>query len=284
MTDDDGSSLSRRLHWDSENGPDRWDDEAAEVEEPTTDTAQTVAIAGGRSFERRDLDRMDAEALDRRRQLWRDTAMILSAMIGVLLVTNLVFPQIAGIASASPSPAPTGITIGPGTSADAPSGTDAPVVDPGLGIDASPSPVPVITLPPTGTFAPPRPGTTPRPTVRPTPRPTVRPTPTPNPTPTPTPTPGPTPTPEITPAPTPIPPPVANFDCTPGPGLVLSCTDFSTDATSWTWDWGDGTSDTGSNPPDHTYSSDISPVTVTLTVDGPGGPADQRSKVYNLVP
>src|SRR6058998_1615722 len=115
MTDDDGSSLSRRLHWDSENGPDaaaapqrasepsaapseRWDDDTAEVEDPTTDTAQTVAIAGGRSFERRDLDRMDAEALDRRRQLWRDTAMILSAMIGALLVTNLVFPQIAGVA------------------------------------------------------------------------------------------------------------------------------------------------------------------------------------------
>jgi len=102
--------------------------------------------------------------------------------------------------------------------------------------------------------------------------------------PTPPPTEGPTPTPEVTPPPTPIPPPQAHFNCTPEPGLVLSCTDSSTDATSWTWDWGDGSVDTGSNPPDHTYASDISPVTVTLTVDGPGGPADPLSKVYILIP
>jgi PKD repeat protein len=56
------------------------------------------------------------------------------------------------------------------------------------------------------------------------------------------------------------------------PLLQLSCVDLSGGSiSSWTWDWGDGSLDAGSNPPTHTYSSDISPVTVRLTVSGPGG-------------
>lgn len=284
MTDDDGRGLSRRLHWDAEEAPpsERWDQEVESApEQISAEPVVGSGVAGGPSFERRDLDRIDGEALDRRRQLWRDTAILLSGLIVALLVANLVLPQLSGVASASPSPAPAGGTSGPSETL-APGATAPPIVDPGLGIDRTPPPVVAVTLPPTGTAAPTHPGSTPGVT----PRPTTPPTPTPTfpVLPTPTPTEAPTPTPEITPAPTPIPPPQAHFNCTPAPGLVLSCTDTSTDATSWTWDWGDSTSDTGSNPPDHTYADGTSQVTVTLTVDGPGGPADHLSKVYDLIP
>jgi hypothetical protein len=257
VPDDDGSSLSRRLHWDAETGPD--------ADEPT-DTGLSSATAGGRSFERRDLDRIESEALDRRRQLWRDTALILSALIGALLVANLVFPKMSGVASASPSPAPTGITIGPSASADAPTGTAEPIVDPSLGIDATPAPIPVITLPPTGTSPPSRPATTPRPTVKPTPKPTVRPTPTSNPTPTPTPTPGPTPTAAPTPAPA---QPVAGFTWSESQPFVISFSNASTGETEWLWDFGDGDTSTAQNP-DHTYLA-AQGYDVRLTVTGPGG-------------
>lgn len=232
MPDDDGSSLSRRLHWEAESGP---------APDRTTDTGLSPAAAGGRSFERRDLDRMESEALDRRRQLWRDTALVLSAVIGALLVANLVFPQMSGVASASPSPAPTGITIGPGASADAPVATDEPIVDPSLDIDATPAPIPVITLPPTGTSAPPRPTTTPRPTARPTRTPTP---------PTPPPTPVPTPTPEPTPDVTPIPAPTVHVSCAALPALTVSCSSTTTDEVpgSEAWDMGGpGTVVTGGN-------------------------------------
>ena len=81
----------------------------------------------------------------------------------------------------------------------APGQSLAPIVDPGLGIDATPTPVPRLTQPPTGTHAPTLPPVaTPRPTTRPAPTPTTRPVPTPGPTPTPTPTPTPAPTADFT--------------------------------------------------------------------------------------
>lgn len=226
MPDDDGSSLSRRLHWDSENRPD--------ADEPI-DTGLSSAAPGGRSFERRDLDRIESEALDRRRQLWRDTAIILSALIGALLVANLVFPQVSGVASASPSPAPTGLPIEPSASAGAPRRTAEPIVDPSLGIDATPAPIPVITLPPTGTSARSRPTPAPRPSARPTRTPTP-----PTPPPTPAPTPAPTPTPEPTPDVTPIPAPTVHVSCTALPALTVSCSSTTTDEVlgSQSWDMG----------------------------------------------
>ena len=224
MPDDDGSSLSRRLHWDSENGPNT---------DAPRDHGLTFAATGGRSFERRDLDRIESEALDRRRQLWRDTAIILSALLGALLLGNLVVPQLSGVASASPSPAPAGESMG------ALAGSDAPILEPSLGIDATSAPKPVKTLPPTGTSAPARPAATPRPT----PRPTRTPTP---PTPTPTPTPKPEPTPEVTP----IPAPTVHVSCTALPALTVSCSSTTTDEVpgSQAWDMGGpGTVVTGGN-------------------------------------
>lgn len=258
---------------DPVNDVERWDDEVGGVQDQIPDTGYfaSAATGDGRSFEVRHLDRIDADALDRRRQLWRDTAILLSGLVAVLLVANLVVPQIAGLAAASPSPLASGITGGPSPSAQGAAGpTEEPILDPGLGIDATPTPVPVITLPPTGTSPPAthRPVATPKPTKRP-------PTP-----PPPTEVPTPEPTPEVTPPPA---APHAIFDCTPDVGLVLSCAESSTDAASWAWDWGDGTQDTGSNPGPHTYASDLSPVTVTLTVTGPGG-ADTTSHAYTLLP
>ena len=99
--------------------------------------------------------------------------------------------------------------IGPSGSAPAADGAPSgPVLDPGTGIGASPTPRAVRTLPPTGTSAPA------------TPRPTKRPARTPAPTPRPTQAPTPQPTPEITPEPTqpPTEPPPTPQD-TPAPGL-----------------------------------------------------------------
>jgi hypothetical protein len=202
MPDDDGGFLSRRL---------RWDDEAGLPENRSDIGRFPVApVADRRSFERRDLDRIDAVALDRRRQLWRDTAIILSGLVAALLVANFMFGQVTGFAGASPSPFGTGLTAGPSASPrEAAGSTPEPVLDPGAGLDATP--VPVIRLPPTGT-APPR---TPRPTR--TPKPTQRP-PTPAPTVAPTPEPTPEVTPEITPPPPTEPPPTEPPLDTPAPG------------------------------------------------------------------
>ncbi|MBN1886664.1 MAG: PKD domain-containing protein [Thermoflexales bacterium] len=85
--------------------------------------------------------------------------------------------------------------------------------------------------------------------------------------------PPPPPPPPATVTPTPG-PPVAVPVCTPVSGgvpLQVTCTDNSTGGpTSWSWDFGDGTSSTDQNPPVHTYSNAGS-YTVQLTVLGPGG-------------
>ena len=241
---------------------------------PEPDPVPVAALDAAPSFERRDLARRDEEALDRRRQLWRDTAIILSGIVIALLIAQVLLPGAGGTAMASPTPITTGFGAGPTASPDGgPSASSVPLVDPSLGIDATPTPIPVVTLPPTGSAAPTQPNSTPAATPKPTrtPKPTTAPSP--------VPTLEPTPTPEITP----LPKPVAIFDCTPLAGLLLSCSESSTDATSWLWDWGDGTQDSGSNPGPHTYASDLSPVTVTLTVTGPGG-TDAASHQYTLVP
>ena len=269
MTDDDGRGLSRRLHWDADEEADEappapaWDREPYRAPEPVT----PGPVASGPSFERRDLDRIDEEALDRRRQLWRDTAVILSSLVMVLLVANLVLPQLSGVASASPSPGPAAGTTGPSPSDLPLEATPVPIVDPGLGIDATPRPVVAVTLPPTGTAAPTRPGVTPRPTARPTPTPTP-----PGPTPSPTEAPTPTPTPVVTP----IPPPTVHVSCSAQVPLTVSCTSTSTDTVSGSEGWnmgGPGTVVTGGNGSDSiTFTYDAEGtyhVVVTVTgVDG----------------
>jgi len=188
MADDDGSFLSRRLRWrrvdPAADGAvtrspaeiptprrrydlDFWDDDPIWPDDLLAGRSAPVdAAPAGPSFERRDLERIDEEALDRRRQLWRDTAVILSALVAVLLAANVVLPQLTGLAvSASGPPSdtpPAGASpVGGGGSTAAPSAPpSAPV--------ARPTRAPSITLPPTGTSAPPHAAATPRPTPRPT--------------------------------------------------------------------------------------------------------------------
>src|SRR5262245_21324578 len=229
MTDDDGWDLSRRLHWEAEEAPPAAQPQPEGYQAPEPVTGGRVA--GGPSFERRDLDRIDGEALDRRRQLWRDTAIILSGLVAVLLVANIVLPQLSGVASATPSPRPTDGGAEPSAS-PRPGETAPSIVDPGLGIDATRPPFVRVTEPPTGTAAPTHPGATPRPTARPT----SSPAPTETPTPAPTPTPTPTPTPEVTPPPA---PPVAAFTWSPGAPFTITFNEGSSGASDWQWDFGD---------------------------------------------
>jgi PKD repeat protein len=69
--------------------------------------------------------------------------------------------------------------------------------------------------------------------------------------------------------------PVASFTTNPTPAtgfapLDVTFTDTSTGATSWRWDFGDGTTFTGQNPPKHTYTT-VGTYTVTLTASNPSG-------------
>jgi hypothetical protein len=218
MADDDRSFLSRRLHSrrdDSEDGAvtrsaaelptprrrydlDFWDDDAAGPEDLLpVHSAPIDAASAGPSFERRDLERMDEEALDRRRQLWRDTAVVLSALVVILLAANVVLPQIIGLA-ASASGAPSETSLGPGPRPVDGAGPTSPPIGNPSPTAPGPTRAPAITLPPTGTSAPPRPAATPRPT----PRPTRTPVP-PTAQPTDVPTAQPTEAPQDTPPPTP---------------------------------------------------------------------------------
>src|SRR6185436_16589082 len=206
MTGEDGSHLSRRLHWEplepsgmgadtppeAEPASTRGDDaqgshETIDWAEVSPATASHVTgAADRRTFERRDLDRIDADALDRRRQLWRDTAVVLSGLVAALLIANLVFPELTGLVGASPSPFASGITAGPSASPlQAAAPTQQPVVAPGEASEPPRTPRPALTLPPTGTSAPatPQPIVTPKPTRAPPtpPPPTEQPTPTPTP-------------------------------------------------------------------------------------------------------
>lgn len=289
MTDDGGNSLSKRLHWDPEAEPEAarepgrapWS--AAESWDDVADDARTEAVpnsgsavAAGPSFERRQLDRMEEEALDRRRQLWRDTSLLLSGLLVVLIVANVVLPELSGMAVASPTAIPTSVVAGgPGTPDPSAGITPEPIAAPSPSPEVSATtatPAPAVTQPPTGTAAPTQPRVTPHPTTRPTPTPTPRrtptPTPAPTPTPNPTPTPTPTPTPEITPTPTPA-PPTAAFTWSQTIPLVVSFTSTSGGETDWLWDFGDGATSTQQNP-DHTYL-EAKDYVVRLTVSGPGG-------------
>jgi PKD domain len=273
---DDPDFLTRRLRWRAEGEPKgdpvpdaavdpRFDRAYEGWDPPEPEPVPAPPLTVGPSFERRDLARRDEEALDRRRQLWRDTAIILSGMVIALLVAQLVLPGLGGTAVASPTPGPTGVvTDAPATANAGLTGpTSGPLVDPSLGIDATPTPIPVVTLPATGTAAPPHPGSTPAATRVPTPKPTRAPAPTPPPTPVPTPVP--------TPALTPVPSPQAAFTWSQdGLTTTVHFADASTGAIdTWSWDFGDGGSSSDANP-SHDYGGGGA-WQVTLTVSGPGG-------------
>jgi hypothetical protein len=202
--------------------------------------------------------------VDRRRLLWRDSATILIGLVIALLAAQALLPGYSLLPTGSPTPEPSGIAIGsflPPLSL-APGETFGPIIDPSLGIDATPTPIPVITLGPSPSPTP-SPSATPK-TV-PTPKPSTKPKPTPTPAPNPTPTPAPTPV--VTPPPT---PPTAGFTWAENLPLTIDFTNTSTNDTSWDWDFGDGQPNSSAQNPTHVYLSSGT-YNVTLTVQGPGG-------------
>ena len=133
---------------------------------------------------------------DRRRILWRDSATILIGVIVALLAYQTFAPGGAGGPTSSETPIPSTVTIGtlPPPASLPPGVTFGPIIDPSLGVDATPTPIPVITL---------GPSPSPSPSPEPSPSPTRKPTPKPSRTPPPTTAPPPT----IDPPPTIEPPP-----------------------------------------------------------------------------
>jgi outer membrane biosynthesis protein TonB len=197
--------------------------------------------------------------IDRRRLLWRDSATILIGLVIALLAAQALLPGYSVLPTGSPTPEPSGIAIGsflPPLSL-APGETFGPIIDPSLGIDATPTPIPVITLGPS-------PSPTPSPTPTASPKPSTKPTPKPTPKPSAGPTAGPTDTPA---------PPDAAFTWSPSQPAPLDVVSFDSGATvgatDFAWTFGDGGTSTGANP---THSYDLpGTYTVRLTVTGPGG-------------
>jgi hypothetical protein len=187
------------------------------------------------------------------------------------------FPVALGDASGdgSPRPDPFGVagldTSTPPVTGDGTGGTDTGGTDatPDQGTDRPGG------GPTTGPSAPtPTPGgggASPDPTDPPGPDPTPTPTPTPDPTPTPTPTPAPTPTPTPDPTPTPTPKPVADFDYEVD-GLRVRFFNHTTNADTWKWSFGDGSTSTGRNP-NHTYD-EPGTYEVRLDATSAGGATD----------
>jgi cell division septation protein DedD len=212
----------------------------------------------------------DDPADDRRRLLWRDSATILIGVVIALLVGQSLFPQGIGSPAASPTDLPSGVeigTFGPPVSL-APGQTFGPIIDPSLGIDATPTPIPVITMGPTPS---PSPTPAPSPTRTVKPSASVKPSPKPSKTPGTTPKPTTAPTAEPTAEPTPA-PPAAQFTWDPPSPAVLTDIQFtntSTGDTSWDWDFGDGGTSSAQNP-SHAYALPGDYV-VKLTVTGAGG-------------
>jgi hypothetical protein len=194
---------------------------------------------------------------DRRRQLWRDSATILIGVVVALLVGQSIFPQPVAGPVGSPTPLPTGVaigTFGPPVSI-APVATFGPIINPSLGIDATPTPIPVITMGPTPSPSPsPSPSPGPTASKKPTPKPTVKPT-----------TRPPTPTPEVT-----LPPPTPSAQFTWSIDLLIvtfqnESTGIIVGETSWLWDFGDGTTGMARDPVPHTYAPGDYTVTLTMT-------------------
>ncbi len=203
----------------------------------------------------------------RRRILWRDSATILTGVVLALFAARFLLPSDPASALGSPSPEDTGL-VALASPTPTPTPTDpgpatiGPVVPPSLHLDATPTPIPVITLPPA--------------TPRPTPTPTLKPGQTPGPTPSKTPT----PTPHTTPAPTPLAAPLAQASCSVAVGsFQANCTSAGTvcgGTCTYHWTFGDGTTGTGKTV-SHIYpvSTPIT-YTVTLTVTNSAG-SDTRN-------
>ena len=89
-----------------------------------------------------------APSVDPRRVLWRDSAAILALVVLALLAAQSLLQGETG--EPTDTAIPTSIVIGslpPGVS-PAPAATFPPIIDPSLGLDSTPTPIPVITLRP----------------------------------------------------------------------------------------------------------------------------------------
>ena len=174
----------------------------------------------------------------------RDTITILGGALLAVIIGNLAGFMVPTGDLASPTPEDTSTIIGGGSRPPRvtfpPVDTLGGVVNPTVGFQATPTPIPIITLGPSQSPSP-------SPSVKPSVKPSAKPSPTPSP---------------IT--------AVAAFSCV-ATDLTLDCTDQSTDATSWDWDWGDGTAHTlAGGPQSHTYAqAGTFPVTLQLTPLGP---------------
>ena len=213
---------------------------------------------------------------ERRRQLWRDSATILIGVVIALLVGQTLIPAETAAPGPSDTPLPSTVAIGsaaPRVSLP-PGVTFGPIINPSLGVDASPTPIPVITMGPT-----PSPTPSPSPSIKPSAKPTSKPTPKPTPRPTRTPTPT-SSTPPPTPAPT-APPPDASFS-TVIVDLKVQFNNTSTGATAWHWEFGNGAI-SNAREPTYTYPA-AGTYSVTLTVSGPGGPDSSVTRDVTVPP
>ena len=209
----------------------------------------------------------------RRALLWRDASAVLFVVVAVVLIVQLALGNRDGDVAVVVSPSPTlepsdvAIVITPEPSpspSPSPTPTLGPVVDESLlpSLEASPTPVPVITPAPT-------PVATPRKTPTPTRTPTK---------------------PPPTKAPTPTPVPVKAVIKSPVSGacyLVGATVPFSaagtTGATSYTWNFDDGGfGPSASSSTTHLYTS-AQTASIYLSVTGPGG-SDLESITIHIQP
>jgi PKD domain-containing protein len=206
----------------------------------------------------------------RRRILWRDSATILLGVVLALLAVRFVLPSGPAAAVGSPSPEDTSlVAVASLTLSPMPTDTPAPtlgnVVPPSLHLDATPTPIPVITLPPA----------TPRPQPTPTPRPGLTPGPT---------APGktPPPTPKPTPKPTPSPAPVVVLGCSvPAASMMVTCGSAGslyTKGATYTWTFGDGATSHAVGSASHLYAVPGS-YTVRLTITNATGSGHDEATV-----
>lgn len=228
----------------------------------------------------------------RRIVLWRDVSALLFGVVAIVLIAQLGLgggtPTADATPTGEPAPAASDVAVGATLTPEPTTGsTIGPVIDPSLitGIEATPTPLPVITPVP-ATSSP-----THRATLRPTPRPTPRPTATPRPTPTPTHAATPSPSPSPTPTPTPPPPPpppsaaILTFDCSPSSDVVpftVNCNATGQDVTGWSWtldgaDVGNGSSISATIDTEGAHS-------IRVVAFGPGGQDSRIATITGVAP
>jgi PKD repeat protein len=199
--------------------------------------------------------RLQPRMSGRRRAVAGDTVIILGGAVVAAIIAQLAMGGGQGAGQPTETPPSSEIVVGVGTGGPGPTIPPLPtigqIVNPSVAIDATPTPIPIITLgPPT-----PSPSATvaPSATTKPTPKPTAKPSAPP------------------TPAPTPDVAFVCNVNGLDSYELDCSQTN-SAYTTSWIWKWGDGMQTTNGPSDIHHYapgSDNCYPV--SLTAAGPGG-------------